>query len=391
MSNNSSVNYLNRTNSTFLKDKLNNNNILINTNQTSTISTNNINNQIINIPISKINNTNNKNDYVRISNRLYRKTRKDNLGNNINDKNIIESTESIQDIILNKSNKSDILLIKIYSVITYILLILIIIYSVLKLIITLKLLNNYANIFSIINLITNRYSLLNYYFNIIKIIIIFPIKEAEQSLSNCLNEFEDLNEKFDKIVNEKLDSLYEVKELFDLIKDSKNNSTELLNSNLCKNIDLCYKYINSPYNIMGTGVDFLYKSLIIDISKLYLDYKGIKNKTDITKIQEIIITNKFLLAGLYVGYGYYYIKFGIFDAFKNDEETFRNKFKIKTEYLNIVTVIFAIFSFLFVVIFIFLTLSMYAEPIRKSAYRICRSFYYIKIYNIFNYRKSTIQ
>ena len=134
MSNNSSVNYLNRTNSTFLKDKLNNNNILINTNQTSTISTNNINNQIINIPISKINNTNNKNDYVRISNRLYRKTRKDNLGNNINDKNIIESTESIQDIILNKSNKSDILLIKIYSVITYILLFLIIIYSILKLI-----------------------------------------------------------------------------------------------------------------------------------------------------------------------------------------------------------------------------------------------------------------
>ena len=84
------------------------------------------------------------------------------------------------------------------------------------------------------------------------------------------------------------------------------------------------------------------------------------------------------------------IKFGIFDAFKNDEETFRNKFKIKTEYLNIVTVIFAIFSFLFVVIFIFLTLSIYTEPIKKSAYRISRSLYYIKIYNIFNYRKSTL-
>ena len=260
-----------------------------------------------------------------------------------------------------------------------------------KLIITVKLLNNYANIFSIINLITNRYSLLNYYYNIIKTIIIFPIKEAEQSLANCLNECEDLNEKFDKIVNEKLDNLYEVKELFELIKDSKNNSTELLNSNLCKNIDLCYRYINSPYNIMGTGVDFLYRSLIIDISKTYLDYKGIKNKTNITKIQEIIITNKFVLTGLYIEYGYYYVKFGIFDSFRSDEETFKNNFKIRTEYLNIVTVIFAIFSFLFVVIFIFLTLSMYAEPIRKSAYRICRSFYYIKIYNIFNYRKSTIQ
>ena len=216
------------------------------------------------------------------------------------------------------------------------------------------------------------------------------MEKHEKSLGNVLTVYEDLNEKYDKIVNGNIDNFNEIKNLLESLKDSKNNSTELLEKNLCNGISICSRYIKSPYNLLGTGVDFLYKSLLIDISKTYLDYKGLKDedKKDINKMKNLIITEKFISIGLFIEYGFYYVKSGLFNAFKSDEENFKNKIIYNLDYLNIITVIYSIFIFLFVVVFIFITIAMYADPIKKAAYRISCSFYYIKIYNFYNYRKS---
>ena len=392
-SNNSSINYLNKTNSIFLKDKLNNNNInsLISSSNQSRMTSNINTDKNSNISIQNNNIINNKNNIFNNSNKIYRKTIKDghNIINNNGNKNLNDLNESsIQDLILNKSNKEDILLIKIFSIFIYILLFLIISYSIFKLINTIRYYNIYENIFSSFNIITNRYSLLNYYYNALKSIIIFPFKKQEKSLNNSISSFEEINEKYEKI---NLHNLYEIKELYDFIKDSRNNSTELMLNKICLNIQVCNKYLKSSYNIMDTGIDFLFKSIIIDISKSYLDYQSLKDKKDIDKIKEIIITNKFIINGLFIEYPYYYIKYQIFERFKNDEEKFKNKFNNILWYLNIITVIFAIFSFLFVSVFVFISISVFAEPIKRSTYRISCSFYYIKKYTIFNYRKSTTQ
>ena len=69
------------------------------------------NSKILNV--QNINNEN-KNDLNRISSRLYRKVKKDNNIINNNDKSSNDSKELIHDILLNKSNKSYIFLIRIY-------------------------------------------------------------------------------------------------------------------------------------------------------------------------------------------------------------------------------------------------------------------------------------
>ena len=390
--NNSSFNYLNRTKSNILKDQLNNNLISI-SNQTSTISNNNIggtsNQLIINTPL--LNNINNKNDIPHTSNKLYKKNKRDNIYIDINfdNKNNNDFNESIQDIILNKSNKDYILLIRIYSIIIYILTIMIIVYSIYKLINTVNFLNHYENIYYVYKILTNRYTSLNYYYNALKATIIFPFEKQMNSLDDLLSKLEDSNEKYDKIINNDLNKFEEVKLLFDIIKDSKNNSTEFLINKICYGVDICTKYIYSPYNIMDVGIDFLYKSILIDINKFYLDYTHLKDKKNIEKIQELIVNSRFISTGLYIEYAYNYIKFAIYNSFKNDEEKFKNKFIVNMGYFNIITVIFSIFSFLFVVVFIFLTISIYAEPIKKASYRISCSFYYIKKY-YFSINKKTI-
>ena len=390
---NSSINYLTRSNSTFLKEKLNNNNnnnnnnnfsnLISNSNQTSTISNNigTTNNQFINSSISK--HTSNK------TNKLYKKS-KNGSHNNINQNKILNNdNESLQDIILKKSNKTYIILIKIYTVIIYTILILITIYSIFKLINTINFHNNFENIFYVFNIITNRYSLLNYYYNTLKSLIIFPMEEQKKSLDNFMVHFEELNEKYEKVINKQLNNLNAIKDLFDLIKDSKRNSTELMYNSLCIENEICIRYLYSSYNILDVGIDFLLKSTLIDISKIYMDYMSLKDNKDIQKLKELIIDNKFIDSGLFIEYAYYFIKYAIFEGFKDDEVKFKNRFKNNMKYLNLITLIFAVFSFFYVVIFVFITINIFGEPIKRSAYRISCSFYYIKKYNIFNYRKST--
>ena len=218
--------------------------------------------------------------------------------------------------------------------------------------------------------------------------ILFPFDKQMKILNNSLSIFEEANEKYEKI---NLDNLHETKDLYDFIKDSRNNSTELMTNKVCLKIEICKKYLSSSYNIMDTGIDFIFKSILIDISKSFLDYQSLKNKTNINDIKNLIINDKFVSNGLFIEYAYFYVKFDIFERFKRDEEKFQNKFTNIMGYLNIITVIFAIFSFLFVVVFIFISISIYAEPIKRAIARISCSFYYIKKYSIFNYRKYTTQ
>ena len=391
---NSSVNYLNRTNSTFLKEKLNSNNnssnLISNSYQNSTLSNNaSTSNKFTNSFISKnINSTKDRNDTNVPNNKLYRRSKKE---NKTEVKNTIEMSEPIQDIILNKSNKSYILLIKIYTIITYILMLIIIVYSLFKYLKTIQFHGNFENMFNVFNVTTNRYSLLNYYYNTLKSTIIFPMEEQRRSLDNLFVVFEEANEQYEKVINNQLNGLTRVKFILDLIKDGKSNSTEIMYEYICNDIPICQRYLGSEYNMIDTGIDFLFKTCLIDVSKIYLDYSRLDDNKNVTKIQTLIINNKLFLTGLFLEYAYYYIKDEIFIGFKDDEEQFKNHYINYMGYLNVITIIFSIFSFLFINVFMFVTISMYGDPIKKSTFRISCSFYYIKKYNIFNYRKTTNQ
>ena len=385
---NSSLHQLNRSNS-FLKDKLNNiNNLNLSplqnsANQNNIESTNNPNTNNL---------ANNKSDMNRLSNRGYRKIKKQNNSISINNygMNVDDSKDPIQEVIINKSNKEYISLIKVYSFIVLILLILITVYSIFKLVNTINYHNIYEDIFYVLKVVTNRYSILNYYYNTLKETIVFPTEIQMESLDNSSFVFQEYNEQYKQILNKDINNFVKLKELLNLMQDSELNSNETMINDFCVGYDLCLKYLYSPYNIMVAGIDFIFQSTFIDINKMYLDYKSISDKKDKQKIRELINNNKFLTIGFFIEYAFIYIKTVVFNAFVSDEEAFKAKFTNNMRYLNLITVIFAIFSFLFVVVFIFVTISIYAEPIKKASFRISRSFYYIKKYNFLMGGEKTI-
>ena len=119
-----------------------------------------------------------------------------------------------------------------------------------------------------------------------------------------------------------------------------------------------------------------------------MEYKKLENKTDINKINSTIINGpnaQFLYNELFLSYLLYFLKEKIFESFKKDEINIREKYKKIITILNIISIIFALISFLFINIFIFISLYKFSKPIKESTYRINCSFYNIEKYSIRNF------
>ena len=111
---------------------------------------------------------------------------------------------------------------------------------------------------------------------------------------------------------------------------------------------------------------------------------------DIKEINDTLIysgNSKFEDISKALQYMFVSVESNIIQAFDADETSFRLIIHKNINYLNIASIIYSIFTFLYVVLFIFASISRIINPIKDSTYRICCSFYYIKKYNLNYYKK----
>ena len=375
--NDSSKNYFLENNSLLLKDKLNNDNSKELNNEQQENQKKPI---ISNLSDNKIYNNNNS-----IDNYIF-KMNKNNISFLKNKQN--EFNENYHDIMLNKSNKTQIFLIKIYIIIIVFFIIVISAFIGYKIILTLgfkSLINSY---FTDYISITNRYSILIYYFNVLRTLFIFPDdirkKEFEDIMENLNIRYEEENIKYNEILSERINNYKETKILLEILQ-SKQNSTKILKDIICVNKSSCELYLNSKYNIFNSGLDSAYKTCINQIKNIYMDYKKLSNKININEIKEKITNvehSQFEYISASINNIFSNALEKIFSVFKIDQLNFKNNYSSNMTLLNIISVIFSILTFLFVNIIIFFSISIFSKPIKNSTYRINCSFYYIKKYNL---------
>jgi hypothetical protein len=309
----------------------------------------------------------------------------------------IEKKDKINDIILNKSNKPFLFLIKIYILITILLIVLITIFSVYKIISTINFNSKFNYFFSDFSAITNRYSILFNFFNVFRTLLIFPQDKRkihlESLMENMVKYYEEQNNKFLNILSNNMASYKEIFQLFNVITKTKNSPTNMIKEIFCANQKDCLQYLNSRKSIFDSGVDLAYKSCILQIHNLYLNYKQLINNTNIDEINSTIINghnSEFILIGLSLSNTFYYVKEKIFECFWIDMTNFKYSYDSNISILNIISIIFSILFFLFVVIIIFLNIPSYGKPIKESSYRINCSFTFIKMHSLTNYEKSNL-
>ena len=312
------------------------------------------------------------------------------IANNKNNKNEeTEKKENNHNILINKSNKSLVLLIKVYFITMLLLFLVIVTFIIYKIIFSLNCNLKFKNFFSDFTIITNRYAILYYYFNAIRTLLIYPDderkKKYEKVMEGLNDYYEEENKKFLEVLSNGMDTYTEILELFNLLTISKKGLEEQIKEKVCGTIPGCNGYIDSDINIFTSGIDFGFKSCLKDLTDIYLDYQKLKNKTDFHEVNATIInseTSPFVLIGVGLGSCIMYVINKIFELFKIDVTTFNESFSNNTKLLNEISIVFSILTFLFVIFLIIISITNYIKPIKEATYRINCSFFYIKKFSL---------
>ena len=375
--NNSSHNYLVQANSQFLKDKLNS-------------SAQNDNNDMFT----------NKNDissnkkfksFSSIKNRIKQNKIYNNTIENNNKENEIEEQENFQYLMLNKANRASVLMIKIYSIIILIFALLIFGFIIYKFYYVYEFHNKFNKFFDDLSTLTERYMMIYYYFNTLRTLLVFPLGERknmfEKVMEKMTEDFEQQTYKFNNMLSKNMEDYKEINKLFFIIKESKNNSTNLIKESICQKEQHCIEYMESEYNIFDSGIEFAFKSCITETNNIFMDYKKLINKTNIQDINSTLIfsiNSQFNNIAISLKYLFFTIQERIFSSFEADQINFNRIYLNVINFLNLSSIIYSIFIFLFVIIYVFISISKFINPIKDSTYRINCSFYYIKKYTLSN-------
>ena len=282
-------------------------------------------------------------------------------------------------------------MIKLYLIVIVLFILIVIIYFSSKFDFISKFNLKFDKFFSDLSVLTDRYMQTYYYYNVLRT---FPEGEKKRQLENNMEKMNDLYEeeniKFNDILSNSMDNYPETKKLVNIIKESKNNSTKNIKQAICNGAEGCENYLDSSVNIFDSGIDLSFKSCITQAYSFYMDYTKLINKTDIEDIKEKIIlsqNSQFYYIILSLNYFYVYLEERILSTFEADQMGLSRSFLNTITNLNIISIIFSILSFIFVIIFIFLSISKFSRPIQDSTYRINCSFYYIKEYSLTKYKE----
>ena len=313
---------------------------------------------------------------------------------NINDNNKNKELDNnldgnYQEAILNKSNKSTILIFKRYYIIMIIISILMLIFCIYKIRNDYLYTKESSRFFTDFKVIATRYADLYYYFITLKDLLVS--NEKDYRGKNCLIVMESMMDCFDKSNNDYFDVLLlekmtyysKVKNLFEILQYNKNDSSRYINDNVCGNITTCQDYLKTKENIFSSGIDNGYRTCFIYMNNIVEDYKNMKNKTDIEEIKSTITGDQFYefkrIRKSFTNI-FYYIQQMIYSSFEEDNYNFRIKKRSIINSLNIYSIAFSILIFLFVILVIFKTIDNFIKPIQDSTFRLNNSFCYIEKY-----------
>ena len=247
--------------------------------------------------------------------------------------------------------------------------------------------NLYTHFFGDFNIITNRYTLLYYFYNALRMMIITPNNSVNLKMVNLLetlNEyFEDQNSQFNEIMSS-VNNYNKIRNLYYILKESQSKSTELIKEKICEYNEKCISYLESKHNIVDSGIDFGYKTSITLIGNMYMDYKNLDDKKNLTKIKSSVIkyeNSQFNDLSISLSNCFLFVKEKIFEYFFIDEEEFRNIYIIKISNLNINSFIISLAILVFT-FYVFITISGYTRIIKEASCRVNLSFFYIKNYTL---------
>ena len=291
------------------------------------------------------------------------------------------------DIILAKTENMGIFQIKIIIYIFVLLFLVILIYFFVKLFISIGFIDDIKNIFDDFGTVSFKYSMVYYYFNTLRVLLVIPEFTDEKIFETMTNDLIDETNNINNVLNYRMKNYASTNILFNAFTRSQNDtSITNIQEIICEDDYKCNRVLSDPtYNMISDGIDVAINAMVQETQNLYNDYSK-KTKINITKedVSAWYINTKFKQVDVNLNFVLSLVQERIYIAFLKDANDLTNKFQIEINIFNSCAIIYCCLLGIFVVIYVVNKIQNMTRVVEVSTMRLNRAFCFIKENNLGN-------
>ena len=296
--------------------------------------------------------------------------------NNYKDDSSNDENKMTIEIFVKKMENNGLKQVKMSKIVLFAFFLFAFIYVTAKIIISLDFIGDIKSIFEDFGVLAYRYSLIFYYFNSLRLLIIIPQFGDEKIFQTMGERAQNIDEKMNNFINFKMTRYTNVCNFYSHILEK--NHEEIVKT-ICENDLKCNEIMESKrYNLFSQGLKIAVPSTVSQISNIYKDYeksKSIINDTDI--IIKLFINNQFEQIDMNLNYVYSNIQRRIFQVFLEDLNSLVSGFNSKITALNICAFFYCFIVAFTTLFFIIYFLRRITVRIEEATVRINNTFCYM--------------
>jgi len=299
----------------------------------------------------------------------------------------IDDNSVTTDIILSKTQNKGILQIKLIIYAFVVLFLVILIYFFVKIIISIGFIDDIKNIFDDFGTVSFKYSMVYYYFNTLRVLLVVPTFTDEKIFHTMTDDLIEETNNINNVLNYRMKNYASTSILFNAFTRSQNDtSITNIQEIICEDDLKCHNVLNDKtYNMLSDGIDVAINAMVQETQNLYNDY----NKTYIDNIamedvSKRYINVKFKQVDINLNFVLSLVQERIYTAFLKDANDLTNKFQKEINIFNSCAIIYCCLLGVFVVIYVVNKIQRMTKVVEVSTMRLNRAFCFIKENNLGN-------
>ena len=301
------------------------------------------------------------------------------------------------DMILAKTQNKGIFQIKIMTYIFVILFCVILIYFFVKLFISIGFIDDIKNIFDDFGTVSFKYSMVYYYFNTLRILLVAPTFTNEKIFDSMEADLIKETDNINKVLNNRMKNYASTNILFNAFtRSQEDTSITNISAIICEKSNLCDRVLSSvEYNMIKDGIDVAINAIVQETQNIYNDFDKIQtelNGTYINSTRENVtkwfINDKFKQVDVNLNFVLSLVQQRIYTAFLEDSDSLTHKFQNQINIFNSCAIIYCCLLGIFVIIFVVYRIQNMTKVVEDSTMRLNRAFFFIKENNLGNQMNS---
>ena len=320
-----------------------------------------------------------------------------NLNNNTgykqNDKKEeIDENGVTTDMILEKTQNKGIFQIKVMIYTFIVLFCVILIYFFVKLFVSIGFIDDIKNIFDDFGTVSFKYSMVYYYFNTLRVLLVVPDFTDETIFDTMEADLIEETNNINDVLNYRMKNYESTYHLFNAFTRGQNDtSITNITAIICQDNPLCNMVVsNNEFNMIADGIDVAINAIVQETQNIYSDYKkNVKesnNSIIITRenVTNWYINNKFKQVDVNLNFVLSLVQQRIYTAFLQDSDELTHKFQNMINIFNACAIIYCCLLGIFVIIFVVYKIKNMTRVVEDSTMRLNKAFFFIKENNLGN-------